>query len=104
MADSTISGLSAAVTADRTMEVPVNKGGGENAKVTLEQIINLVSDTISNVLSVAQNAGGGSVTSNQVSAPPGVSARNSAAASVQGLTSIVNALSGRISDVEAHAS
>jgi hypothetical protein len=38
MADSTISGLSAAAVADRTMEVPVNKGGGENAKVTLEQL------------------------------------------------------------------
>src|SRR5690349_24854820 len=55
MADSTISGLSAAATADRTFELPVNKPGtGENAKVTLEQIINLVSDTISNTLSVAQ--------------------------------------------------
>jgi hypothetical protein len=54
MADSTISGLSAAATADRTMEVPVNKGGGENAKVTLEQIVDLVSDTISHALSVAQ--------------------------------------------------
>jgi hypothetical protein len=54
MADSTISGLSAAAVADRAFEVPVNKGGGENAKVTLEQIVDLVSDTISNVHSVAQ--------------------------------------------------
>jgi hypothetical protein len=109
------------------MEVPVNKGGGENAKVTLEQIVNLVSDTISNVQSIATagansvtsveyaslvdrvsansgTGGGGSVTSNELSAPPGLSARNSAGTSIQGLKSIVNALSARISDVEAHAS
>ena len=180
MADSTISGLSAAAQADRTMEVPVNKGGGENAKVTLEQIINLVSDTISDVRSIAQvpasvtsaefasvlsgAPGGGSVTSAEVQTASAAatsvdarvntvsnlvsqnivsiaelsthlsvvsnaasdalshaaaasaaatsvltyvcatSAKTSAAASVKGLQSIVNALSGRISDVEAHAS
>jgi hypothetical protein len=99
MADSTISGLSAAAVADRAMEVPVNKGGGENAKVTLEQIANLVSDTISHALSVAQVpasvtsaelasvtsgvGGSGSVTSDELSAVSSqISLTNSALGSV----------------------
>ena len=57
MADTTISGLSAALAANRTWLVPIAKpGAGENARVTLEQIVDLVSDTISNALSVANAA------------------------------------------------
>ncbi len=98
MADSTISGLSAAVAADRTMEVPVNKGGGENAKVTLEQIIDLVSDAISNTLSVAQVR---SVTSDELSAVSSqisleVSAR---AASIQTLSNAVTSVDTHVNTV-----
>jgi hypothetical protein len=93
MADNTISGLSAAAVADRTMEVPVNKGGGENAKVTLEQIVDLVSDTISNVHSVAQVR---SVTSQELSAVSSqISLTNSALGSVDNRLSV---LSGIVSE------
>jgi archaellum component FlaC len=115
MADSTISGLSAAAAADRTMEVPVNKGGGENAKVTLEQIVDLVSDTISNVLSVAQVpasvtsaelasvtsgvAGAGSVTSDELSAVSSqISLTNSALGSVDARVTSVGQVVSLISD------
>ena len=57
MADATISALSAAATADRTYEIPVNKtGANETVKVTIEQIVDLVSNTLSNTLSVANAA------------------------------------------------
>jgi archaellum component FlaC len=112
MADSTISGLSAAAAADRTMEVPVNKGGGENAKVTLEQIVDLVSDAISHALSVAQVpasvtsaelasvtsgvGGAGSVTSDELSAVSSqISLTNSALGSVDNRLSV---LSGIVSE------
>jgi hypothetical protein len=115
MADSTISGLSAAATADRTMEVPVNKGGGENAKVTLEQIVDLVSNTISNVLSVAQVpasvtsaelasvtsgvGGSGSVTSDELSAVSSqISLTNSALGSVDARITSVGQVVSLISD------
>jgi trimeric autotransporter adhesin len=119
MADSTISGLSAAAVADRAFEVPVNKGGGENAKVTLEQIVDLVSDTISNVLSVAQVpasvtsaelasvtsgvGGAGSVTSDELSAVSSqISLTNSALGSVNArATSLevrLSTLSGIVSE------
>jgi hypothetical protein len=115
MADSTISGLSAAATADRTMEVPVNKGGGENAKVTLEQIVDLVSDTISNVLSVAQVpasvtsaelasvtsgvGGSGSVTSDELSAVSSqISLTNSALGSVDARVTSIGQVVSLISD------
>jgi trimeric autotransporter adhesin len=115
MADSTISGLSAAATADRTMEVPVNKGGGENAKVTLEQIVDLVSDTISHALSVAQVpasvtsaelasvtsgvGGSGSVTSDELSAVSSqISLTNSALGSVDARITSVGQVVSLISD------
>jgi hypothetical protein len=115
MADSTISGLSAAAVADRAFEVPVNKGGGENAKVTLEQIVDLVSDTISNVLSVAQVpasvtsaelasvtsgvGGAGSVTSDELSAVSSqISLTNSALGSVDARITSVGQVVSLISD------
>jgi hypothetical protein len=115
MPDSTISGLSAAAVADRAMEVPVNKGGGENAKVTLEQIVDLVSNTISNVLSVAQVpasvtsaelasvtsgvGGSGSVTSDELSAVSSqISLTNSALGSVDARVTSVGQVVSLISD------
>jgi trimeric autotransporter adhesin len=115
MADSTISGLSAAAVADRAMEVPVNKGGGENAKVTLEQIVDLVSNTISHALSVAQVpasvtsaelasvtsgvGGSGSVTSDELSAVSSqISLTNSALGSVDARVTSVGQVVSLISD------